>query len=83
MAKREFIGQCRLCLEQKALVDSHIIPNFQYKPLKKQEGFFYHLSTDPSKPERKEQKGITERLFCLECDTVRLQKNETHLASVV
>jgi hypothetical protein len=83
MPKKEFISECRLCLNRKPLVNSHIIPNFQFKPLKKQEGFFYHLSTDENQPERKEQKGITERLFCVECDTVRLQKNEDHLAKVL
>jgi hypothetical protein len=83
MTKREFIGQCRLCLEQKTLVDSHIIPNFHYKPLKEREGFFYNLSTNSSQPEKKEQKGLTERLLCLQCDTVRLQKNEEHLARVI
>lgn len=83
MPKKVFIGKCQLCLGQKPLVNSHVIPNFQYKPLKEREGFFYHFSTDENCPERKEQRGITERLFCVECDTVRLQKNEGHLAKVL
>lgn len=82
MPKKKFIGQCRLCLEQKELVDSHIIPRFQYKPLKKREGHFLIIPSDLNEKELKEQRGFTEPLFCGKCDNVRLQKNEDHLARV-
>lgn len=65
-----------------SLVDSHIIPNFQFKGLKKVEGHFYELSTDHNVPERKQQRGFTERLLCAECDNQRLQKNEDYFARV-
>jgi hypothetical protein len=65
------------------LVDSHIIPNFQYKPLKQAEGHFLVLSTNPEKKVVKRQKGITEYLLCAQCDNVRLSRYEDHLAKVL
>ena len=83
MRKHPIFGKCRLCHQHKRLVDSHIIPDFQFKPLKKKDGFFYRVSTDPKKKVIKQQKGITEHLLCATCDNERLQKNETHLSRVV
>jgi len=82
MAKQPFIGTCRLCREEAALVDSHIVPAFLFKPLKKVEGRYSIMSTDPDVGERTGQRGITERLFCAKCDNERLQRNEEHLARV-
>lgn len=73
-------GSCRLCLEVRPLVDSHIIPGFQFKPLKKIDGRFHVLSPNPEERERTGQKGFTERLLCAECDNVRLQRNEDYFA---
>jgi hypothetical protein len=53
-------------------VESHIIPNFQYKPPKEGDGYFLVLSTDPAKKEFKRQKGITEHLLCAECDRLEV-----------
>jgi hypothetical protein len=78
--RKNIQGRCRLCNAEGPLVESHIIPNFQYKPLKEKEGYFLVLSTDPTKKEFKRQKGITEYLLCAECDNVRLSRNENHLA---
>ncbi len=64
MSTKTDTGICKLCQQQATLVDSHIIPNFHYKPLKEKEGLFYILSTDPKKKELKRQKGITEHLLC-------------------
>jgi hypothetical protein len=83
MRGKPIIGTCRLCHQTTALVDSHIIPKFHLKPLKKREGHYYILSTDPKKPELKEQKGITEHLLCAKCDNERVQRNEEHLARVI
>lgn len=83
MLKNRINGVCSLCLKQKRLVDSHIIPKFHYTPLKAKEGLFYTLSSDPEISEKKEQKGATEYLLCAECDNVTLQKNEEHLARVL
>lgn len=83
MARNTVYGRCGLCQLNGWLVDSHIIPNFQYKPLKETEGRFYVLSTDPSKKLMKKQKGITENLLCSKCDNERLSDYENHLAKVL
>lgn len=75
-------GPCRLCLQVRALVDSHIIPDFQFTPLKRGDGRFHVLSPDPEQKERTGQKGFTERLLCAECDNVRLQRNENYYAQL-
>ena len=75
-------GTCRLCLNTRPLVNSHIIPDFQFKPLKKVDGRFHWLSPDPEVKDRTGQKGFTERLFCAECDNERLQKNEAYFAQL-
>ena len=83
MSKKRIHGRCRLCNSEDWLVDSHIIPDFHFKPLKKAEGHFYVQSTDPSRAVAKRQKGITENLFCATCDNMRLSRYEDHLAKVV
>jgi hypothetical protein len=83
MPKHHIKGQCRLCHSEERLVDSHIIPNFQYKQLKEAEGCFYIVSTDPGRRILKRQKGITERILCSRCDNVRLSRYENHLAKVL
>jgi len=77
------IGVCRLCGLIRPLVNSHVIPDFNFKPLKEKEGRFYVLSPDPEKKERKLQRGFTERLLCAECDNVRLGRNETYFAKAL
>lgn len=74
---------CHLCLKSKTLVQSHVIPKFLWKCLKKSDGFYTVLSDNPRKYKKKEQREIKEPLFCKNCDTVRLQKNEEHLARVL
>lgn len=83
MPKKKVHGRCCLCHSEDWLVDSHIIPKFQFKPLKEAEGYFYILSTDPVKKEIKRQNGITENLLCAQCDNVRLSRYEDHLAKVL
>jgi hypothetical protein len=82
MPRDPIIGPCRLCLQEAQLVDSHIVPAFLFKPLKKVEGRYSVVSTDPAERERTGQRGFTERLFCVKCDNERLQRNEEHLARV-
>ena len=77
------VGICKLCQNSGPLVESHIIPNFHFKSLKEDEGFYYVLSTDSNKKELKKQKGPTEHLLCEECDNVRFGRYEKHLAEVI
>lgn len=81
-ATQSLSGICRLCLQERPLVRSHIIPAFQFKTLKKGDGRYYELSPDPTKRERPGQRGFTERLLCAECDNIRLQRNEDYYAKL-
>lgn len=83
MPKLKHHGSCRLCLQNDFLVDSDIIPKFMYKPLKKSDGRFYNVSTDPYKRVIPVQKTITDKLLCARCDNERLSRNESHLAEVL
>jgi hypothetical protein len=59
---------CRLCQKDKELMNSHILPEFIYKPLYDDKHRFYIISTYEQRGRAKEQKGIRERLLCLECE---------------
>ena len=83
MPKNQIHGPCRLCGVENRLVESDIIPKFQYKPLKEADGHFLVISTDAGKKVVKRQKTITEHLLCAECDNVRLSRYENHLAKVL
>jgi len=49
-------------------MNSHIIPEFIYKPLYDEKHRFHVISTYKKKDRPKEQKGIRERLLCLDCE---------------
>jgi hypothetical protein len=59
---------CKLCLEQKNLQNSHIIPEFFYKPLYDEKHRFHVLSTIPEEKNIMEQKGVREKLLCYDCE---------------
>ncbi len=59
---------CKLCKKDKKLMNSHIIPEFIYKPLYDEKHRFHVISTYKQKDRPKEQKGIRERLLCLDCE---------------
>ncbi len=59
---------CALCLLDKDLRDSHIIPEFMYKSLYDEIHRFHALSNDASERNRKPQKGIREKLLCDNCE---------------
>jgi hypothetical protein len=83
MPKTKHFGCCRLCLQNNFLVDSDIISKFLYNPLKRSDGRFYIVSTNPYKKVISVQKTITEYLLCARCDNERLSRNESHLAEVL
>lgn len=59
---------CALCRRSKPLLESHIIPEFLYKPLYDSKHRLFRLSTG-EKPKRAfEQKGLRERLLCEDCE---------------
>ena len=69
--------KCKLCLQNKKLVKSHIISEFLYKPLYFGKHKLLYIPTDKSQPVLKHQKGIRERLLCEKCDN-RIGKYEKY-----
>jgi hypothetical protein len=62
---------CRLCQEEHTLKQSHIVPEFLYKPLyQKGRRFFFALSTDKNRGNQILQKGLREELLCAKCETI-------------
>ena len=61
---------CGLCLKDKPLRKSHIIPEFMYGALYDDKHRYHVLSTRPEKASRREQKGHRERLLCGDCEQV-------------
>lgn len=64
----ETTGYCRLCLRLSELRNSHIIPEFVYKPLYDSRHRFFRLSTEPQQKTTFVQKGLRERLLCEGCE---------------
>lgn len=59
---------CQLCNENKPLRESHIFPEWLYKPLYDDAHRFFVLSTDTNKRRGTRPKGIYEKLLCDECE---------------
>ena len=69
MAARTTLSMsCRFCKEEKILRNSHIIPEFIYKPLYDEKHRFNVLSNLGAKRPPKLQKGVRERLLCTDCE---------------
>jgi len=64
---------CRLCLEYRPLLNSHVIPKFAFKWLKGSSGGIPIRSTD--NPNKRVQDGITMKWLCSNCEQ-RLSKWE-------
>ncbi len=58
------LEQCRLCLREKPLADSHIIPEFLYKPLYDEAHRMHFFRGNEPAKDRLIQKGIREPLLC-------------------
>lgn len=72
---------CRLCLKARELCESHIVPEFLFKPLySKEKHQFLQVSGLPKV--RKWQKGFKEKMLCRVCED-RLNKWETYVAQVL
>jgi hypothetical protein len=59
---------CALCLQERRLRNSHIIPEFLYKALYDDKHRFHVLTKLPDQKDRIEQKGAREPLLCGECE---------------
>lgn len=60
--------KCKLCLQEKELQNSHIIPEFLYKSLYDDKHRFYAIPTEADKRMGFLQKGVREELLCSSCD---------------
>ena len=67
MSGATIIGQCALCLGNRPLCKSHIIPEFCYKPTYDRKHRGRQLSTE-KKGFKYVQKGTRERLLCEDCE---------------
>lgn len=69
--------RCKLCNNEAELCDSHIIPKFYFKWLKKSSATgLLRSAENPNKPF---QDGFKEKLFCKDCEK-RFNKLETYFA---
>jgi len=59
---------CQLCLKNENLCDSHIIPEFFYKPLYDDINRYLQFSTKPKIKNIYRQKGIWEKFLCENCE---------------
>lgn len=73
---------CKLCKKNQKLMNSHIIPEFIYKPLYDKKHRFYVFSTYEKKDRPMEQKGIREKLLCNICEQ-RLSTYENYAKKVL
>lgn len=66
----QIIRVCRLCLQPNDLLDSHIIPEFMYKPLYDGKHRMIPIAERAGQLQRQKplQKGVRELLLCLQCE---------------
>ena len=74
------LGKCKLCGEAKQLRDSHIIPEFFYKPIY-DEKHRLNVVTTINNYRKFEQKGLREYLLCDECEQY-FNELETYTANL-
>jgi len=73
--------KCKLCHNDKELRNSHIIPEFFYKPLYDEKHRFNVIPLNEEQKFRYEQKGLRERLLCGDCEN-KLSKWEDHVRRI-
>lgn len=59
---------CALCLQEKSLRLSHIVPEFMYAAMYDGKHRFFGISSIPTKRNKFFQKGLRERLLCSDCE---------------
>lgn len=68
---------CRLCKQERRLVDSHVFPKFFFRRMKKEGG---GLLRRPVEPNLALQDGLKQPLLCEECET-KFSRRETRFAN--
>jgi hypothetical protein len=74
-------SMCRLCGTPGKLCWSHILPEFLYRPLYDENHRYFVLTADVDR-HRTLQRGLTEKLLCLDCEQ-RLGRYENYAADVM
>ena len=73
--------KCELCHNDKELKNSHIIPEFFYKPLYDEKHRFNVIPLSEDQIFRYEQKGLREKLLCGDCEN-KLSKWEDYVRRI-
>lgn len=68
--------QCRLCLSDKPLAQSHIIPEFLYASLYNDDGRMMGITGHGNKGWKLVQKGLREEIFCRDCEALLNERYE-------
>jgi len=77
---RSEIGQCKLCLKERPLRNSHVIPELAYKPIYDNKHQFLELDGTTGRYGLP-QKGFREPLLCEICEAI-FQRHEDYFAKV-
>ncbi len=64
------MNTCKLCQKTRQLCQSHIIPEFLYKPLYNQNRKIMGITGTGHKGWKNLQKGVRERLLCQDCEAL-------------
>lgn len=67
-SEKQNLGECKLCLKQKNLQSSHIIPRSYYKYLKKESSQLVYVVCDSDSIPKLENSDPKERLLCYDCE---------------
>ena len=76
----KYLGICELCLNERELCFSHIIPEFMYLPTYDEN---HRAIMTPKGKSKYEQKGLREYLLCSDCDKTIIGKWETYSSPIV
>lgn len=74
---------CRLCKKNKKLINSHVLPEFLYKPLYDEDHEFNLIKLKGGKIAQKLNKGVYEKLLCEHCDNIIIGEYEDLAAKVL
>ncbi len=72
------MARCKLCLAEKVLCRSHIIPEFFYKPMYDQKHRLILMSNIHLEPVKFRLKGVYENLLCNECEAI-INEHESYV----
>lgn len=78
------MGLCKLCLEDRSLVEGHVLSEFLYVDLYDRDDHKFHqLHTDVDKRNITRPKGLYERMMCGDCDNRIVGGYESYASKVL